>query len=131
MLSGQFSDGQEVRAVPEDQQQVRSVISNLSYLFNTRRGALPHLPDYGLPDITEIYRDVPDSILKLRKSIKEAVERYEPRLRRVRIEAQDSDPYQMRLVFLVSGEMPDRQQVRLQTTFSSNHATAVTPWRQQ
>lgn len=130
VITGRFRDGEEVRAVPPDQHELRSIISNLGYLFNTRRGALPHLPEYGLPDITEIYRDIPDSVLKLRKSIKEAVDQYEPRLRRVRVEPQVTDPYEMRLVFLVSGEMLDGRQVRFQTTFSSNEATAVAPWRQ-
>jgi type VI secretion system protein len=129
VLVGRFSDGEYVSGVSEDEHQLRSIISNLTYLFNTRRGSLPHLPEFGLPDITEIYRDVPDSVLKLRKSLKEAVEQFEPRLRRVRIEPKTTDPYEMRLVFLVSGELPDRRQVRFQTTFSSTEATAVAPFR--
>lgn len=130
VLTGQFADGREVAGVSRDEQQLQSVISNLNYLFNTRCGSLPHLPDYGLPDITEIYRDAPDSVLKLRRSIKEAIERYEPRLRRVRVDPQETDPHEMRLVFIVSGEMPDRKPVRFQTTFSSNEVTHVEPWRQ-
>jgi type VI secretion system protein len=125
VLIGRFADGQVVGSVSEDQHQLLSVLSNLNYLFNTRRGALSHMPDYGLPDITEIYRDIPDSVLKLRKSIKEAVERYEPRLHRVRVDPQETDPAAMRLVFFVSGELSNRQLVRFQTTFSSNEATAV------
>ena len=51
-----------------------SVYADISNLFNTRRGSLPHLPGFGLPDITEIYSDIPDSVMKLRKSLREAVE---------------------------------------------------------
>ena len=129
VLVGHFADGQRIDATPEEDHLLLSVMSNLNYLFKTRRGALVHLPDYGLPDITEIYRDIPDSVLKLRQSIRHAIERYEPRLRRVRVDPQDNEPFEMRLTFLVTGELPNRQPVRFRTTFSSNEGAAVRPWR--
>lgn len=129
VLVGRFADAQRLEATPEEDHLALSVMSNLNYLFKTRRGALEHLPDYGLPDITEIYRDIPDSVLKLRQSIKQAIERYEPRLRRVRVDPQEGNPFEMRLTFLVSGELPNRQSVRFRTTFSSNEGAHVQPWR--
>lgn len=129
VLIGQFGDGRRVETVAEADHEVLSIISNLNYLFNTRAGSLSHLPDYGLPDITEIYRDIPDSVVKLQTAIKRAAEKYEPRLRRVRVEHQDEDEYAMRLVFLLTGELHDRRKVRFETTFSSDHAPRVEPWR--
>lgn len=128
ILLGQFADGHPIEAVSEDNRLVMSIISNLNNLFNTRRGFVAHLPDYGLPDITEIYRDIPDSVLKLQTAIRDAVEKYEPRLRRVRVEHQQTEPFAMRLVFLVSGELMNRQRVRFETTFSSTDPTQVRPW---
>lgn len=130
VLVGRFADGHRLEEVPEDEHEVMSIISNLNYLFNTRAGSIDHLPDYGLPDITEIYRDIPDSIVKLQAAIKQAAEKYEPRLRRVRVEHQKTDSFAMRLVFLLSGELSNRQRVRFQTTFSSNEAPNVRPLQQ-
>lgn len=130
VLMDRFADGRRIGSVAEDEQEVQSIISNLNYLFATRAGSLAHLPDYGLPDITEIYSDVPDSVLKLQVAIKKAAEKYEPRLRRIRVEHQRSDPFSMRLVFLISGELQNRTTVRFETTFSSNEAPNVRPWRQ-
>ena len=129
VLIGHFGDGRPVDTVPEVDHQLMSIISNLNYLFNTRAGSLAHMPDYGLPDITEIYRDIPDSIVKLQGAIKHAAEKYEPRLRRVRVQHQKTDPYSMRLVFLVTGELHNRQKVHFETTFSSNESPRVEPWR--
>ena len=115
-------------AAPEGgETRVQSVVANLNRLLNTRRGMLPHLPEYGLPDLTEIYRDIPESVVVLQQAIAKAVARYEPRLRRVRVEPQPGDPYAMELVFLVSGTLDDRHRVQFQTTFSSNDPTHVHP----
>lgn len=128
VLGGRFfkesgGEGQEVAGVRhwqgEDEQRIRSIIGNLDRLFNTRRGAVAHLPDYGLPDISEIYRDMPDSLDGLKEAIQAAVEKYEPRLRRVRVEHQATQQYAMRLVFILSAELVDHRKIEFQTTFST------------
>lgn len=129
VLRGRFEDGRALDRVPVESWPPASVLSNLRILFSTRRGALSHLPDYGLPDIVEVYRDMPDSVEPLQRALKQAVEAYEPRLRRVRIEHRVTDPYAMRLVFLLSGELDGGERVRFQTTFSSNASVEVGPWR--
>jgi type VI secretion system protein len=131
VLVGEFADGRPVSEVGESEHLVLSIIGNLSRLFNTRRGAVAHLPDYGLPDISEIYRDMPDSVVELQDAIRLSVERYEPRLRRVRVDHERSDPYAMRLVFLLSGELHDRRRVQFQTTFSSHELVDVRPWQRE
>ncbi len=131
VLSGRFADGRRVDEIHEAYHRVPSILGNLERLFNTRRGSIRHLPDYGLPDITEIYRDIPDSVEKLREALLKAVQRYEPRLRRIRIKAQPIDPYAMRLEFLLSAELVDRTPVRFQTTFSSIEAAHVMPYTRQ
>ncbi len=128
VLSNHFADGRRLDETSSDEHRVLSVVGNLNRLFNARRGSLVHLPDYGLPDISEIYRDMPDSVIELREAVRQAVEKYEPRLRRVRVEHQNTDPYAMRLIFLLSGELSDRRKVRLQTTFSSHETVDVRPW---
>src|SRR5512141_2290170 len=92
ILFGQFLDGQVVSDEHPAQWKLRSIIDNLSRLFNTRRGSVAHLLDYGLPDISQVYRDLPLSLDGLRAAIKQVVEKYEPRLRHVRVEQQQQGP---------------------------------------
>jgi type VI secretion system protein len=127
VLVGHFSDETSVEAATPAERRVRSVVSHLGYLFNTRRGSLPHLPEYGLPDVAEVYRDMPDSVEPLRLALKEVVERYEPRLKRVRVESAKSDPHAMRLIFVVSGQTIGGDDLRLQTTFSSSDPAEIEP----
>ena len=127
VLSGGFSDGRPLSTVPEERRLLWSVVSNLNRLFNTRRGAIPHLPDYGLPDLKTVYRDAPRSGDELRRAIKDSIEKYEPRLRRVRVERRDTDEFAMRLVFIVSAVLEGGQRVRFETTVESQRSTRVEP----
>ncbi len=130
LLQGSFTDGSPVgEAVRGEDARIRSVLSNLQNLLNARRGAVGHLPAYGLPDISEVYRDMPDSIALLQQAIKETIETYEPRLARVRVEHRSADRHAMRLVFLISGEMAGGPRVRFETTFSATNAAKVSSWR--
>lgn len=123
VLEGRFGAGPPMEAVPASERALHSVIANLQRLFNTRQGAVEHLPDYGLPDLTTVYRDAPDSFDRLRRALREAVERYEPRLRRVHVEP--AEQAAMRLSFIVSGELERGRRIRLQTTFISQEPTVV------
>jgi type VI secretion system protein len=131
VILGHFLDGQAVADEDSAHRKLRSIIDNLSRLFNTRRGSISHIPDYGLPDISQVYRDLPYSIDGLRAAIKQVVEKYEPRLRRVRVEQQQGreEDYEMRVSFIVSGELLQGQKVQFQTTFKSNDLAEVRPWR--
>jgi type VI secretion system protein len=127
VLRGTFIDGRRLASVSRETWRERSIISNLDRLMNTRRGALSHLPDYGLPDLSDVYRDMPGSIIELQGAIESAVETYEPRLRRVRVEHQATDRYAMQLVFLLTAESLDGERIRFRTTFSSEEEARVTP----
>jgi len=125
VLSGSFADGRTLDSVPASEHRVTSIVTHLNHLLSTRQGTLAHLPDYGLPDISEIYRDMPDSIVDLQRAIKQTVERFEPRLRRVHVIYHETDRLNMRLVFLLRGEMLDRKPVEFQTVFSSHELVRV------
>jgi type VI secretion system protein len=132
VLLGRFLSGEALFDEDESQHKLLSIIDNLTRLFNTRRGSLAHLPDYGLPDVSQVYRELPYSIDGLRAAIKDVIEKYEPRLRRVRVEKQEKDKdgeYDMRVSFIVSAELLKGQRVQFQTTFASNDLAEVRPWR--
>jgi type VI secretion system protein len=63
----------------------RSIRNNMKGLLNTRRGSLGHMPDYGIPDISVIHKEFPDSIEMLRRAIIDAIRRFEPRLTDVEV----------------------------------------------
>jgi type VI secretion system protein len=79
-----------------------------------------------------VYRDLPYSIDGLRSAIRDVVEKYEPRLRRVRVEKQEKskdEEFDMRVSFIVTGEILKGQRVQFQTTFASSDLAEVRPWR--
>ena len=131
ILLGHFLDGQPIADEDPDHLKLRSIIDNLSRLFNSRRGSIAHLPDYGLPDISQVYRDLPYSIDGLRVAIKQVVEKYEPRFRRVRVEKLQGREYEfdMRVSFILTGELRQGQKVQFRTTFKSNDLAEVRSWR--
>lgn len=124
-LVGHFADGQSIRSVDSRQQRVQSILDHLVRLMNARRGMLSHLPDYGLPDIQEIYQAMPESVDVLGRMIKATIETYEPRLRRVEVLEQPSDDSEFRISFLVRGEVVGGERVKFLTTFSSSGQAKV------
>jgi type VI secretion system protein len=124
-LTGRFADGARLTDVPESDHRLRSILGNLGRLFNTRRGTLLHVPEFGLPDISNVSRAVPAEVESIRRAIREAVERFEPRLGRVRVDQDVSDQSSPYLVFLLSAEMAQLGRVQFQTTIRTDDLVEV------
>ena len=62
-----------------------SVRRHLQRLLNARHGLSEAMPDYGLPALTDLTIGSGDYIHAIQEAIRVAVEKYEPRLRRVRV----------------------------------------------
>jgi type VI secretion system protein len=75
-----------------------SVMANLRRMLNSRQGISQTVPDYGLPDLTDIVHAFPEAIDVCRRSIRQSLEKYEPRLRNVIVThaADDDDPFHLR-----------------------------------
>lgn len=131
VLSGYVDDGRRLDTVADGDRLTHSVIANLERLFNARRGSVQHLPDYGLPDVSEIYRDMPDSLGILQSAVEDVILKYEPRLRNLRLVPQQTDPYRMQLVFTLTAELANRKKVRLETVFSTHELVNVRPGREE
>lgn len=71
---------------------VQSIKEHLIILLNTRRGSISHLPDYGLPDSTQVSIKDLKSIINFGKEIEETVKKYEPRLIHVRVKQMEHNP---------------------------------------
>jgi type VI secretion system protein len=92
MLLGQI--GGESLDLHDDQTlECLSVQQNVQRILNTRAGALKHLPDYGLPDMTNIYKALPSSAHALRQQMEATLLKYEPRIRAIEIDIlENGDP---------------------------------------
>lgn len=92
MLLGHI-DGEALADHNDNTLEILSVQANIRRILNTRAGALKHIPDYGLPDLTEVYKNLPASVHDLRAQVENTLLKFEPRLRSVGIEISDNaDP---------------------------------------
>jgi type VI secretion system protein len=105
-----------------------SIRNNLKMILNTRRDTLPHLPDYGLPDISVVYKDFPDSLESVRRAIANAIEKYEPRLEDVRVRLIESEHKVFRATYLVSAKVRrgyEEEGVQFKTRINSDGGTEI------
>ncbi|MGV3344891.1 type VI secretion system baseplate subunit TssE [Enterobacteriaceae bacterium LUAb1] len=85
ILYGNFSGGLDLHQVSEENQTILSVLDNMQRILNARAGAVAHLPDYGLPDMTKILQGMPGTAHQLMRTLSEVLLKYEPRLRRIEV----------------------------------------------
>jgi type VI secretion system protein len=62
-----------------------SVLEHLRVLLNARRGEAPTVPDYGVPDITDLIHTLPAGIQGLTRALRDTILTYEPRLKNVNV----------------------------------------------
>ncbi len=82
-----------------------SVLSNLRNLLNSRRGIAPAQPGYGIPDMVDLTASFPEGVTGMRRAIKETIETYEPRLRRVNVKYVETDDDPLALRFEITAEL--------------------------
>ena len=59
------------------------MLAHLRQMLNSRRGISITVPEYGIPDLSDLVHSFPEAIAFMRRAIREGIERYEPRLRNV------------------------------------------------
>ncbi len=85
LLLQNFSGEFDLHQVREEDQPVLSVLDNLQRILNCRAGTLSHLPDYGLPDMSQILHGMPGSAHGLMATLHDRLLKYEPRLASVQV----------------------------------------------
>lgn len=78
MLLGHI-DGEALEDHDDSTLEMLSVQANIRRILNTRARALKHFPDYGLPDLTEVYKNLPASVHDLRNRTEGTLLKFEPR----------------------------------------------------
>ena len=86
------------RSREDPKRTIGSVLDHLKQILNTRQGSVPIGEDYGVPDFTELLHAYPDSVRDFERSIRQTIQKYEPRLNgvRVRLIPQDEDILSLR-----------------------------------
>lgn len=120
LLTGSYLDGIPTDQRADDEVLIHSVMDHLTRLFNTRRGSVPHLPDYGLPDVVEIYQGIPYTVEYLKQCILENIQKYEPRLICHSIIPSIRPGVWAILQFRITGILKSGQSVEIRTLFNSD-----------
>ncbi|MBK9118834.1 MAG: type VI secretion system baseplate subunit TssE [Phycisphaerales bacterium] len=94
--------GEDLEALME------SIRRNLRRLLNARQGMCEAAPEYGLPTLSELIVGNQQYVLRVQDAIRTAIERYEPRLRRVRVTQQAVSESRHTLLFRVDAVMVGR-----------------------
>jgi len=61
------------------------ILEHLRGICSTRLGAALACPEYGIPDMSEMFVSFPDAIRKIGTALRFCIETYEPRLAEVRV----------------------------------------------
>ncbi len=56
------------------------MLSHLQRILNTRQGNVPIADDYGVPDFLDFLQTYPESVHEIERNIRNAIDKYEPRL---------------------------------------------------
>jgi type VI secretion system protein len=97
-------------------------------MLNVRQGSVSTLPDYGIPDLNSLFMQYPDAVLALRRIIKELLEKYEPRLRRINVRylPDDENPLILRFEITAHLVMQDStERLRFETAVGDNGKVQV------
>jgi len=116
VLRGEMDDGAPVRGAGE-RALIASIRDHLRRLFNARQGTIRHLPDHGLPDVPALYGGLPYSVDELAREIQRTVERYEPRLERVRVRVVPIYNQEAVLGIELAGRLPGGDWAHFQSAF--------------
>ena len=100
-----------------------SIVENIKLILQSRRGAITHLPTFGLPDFRKIYLergfDVPVRLM-ICQLIKETLLTYEPRIEDIEIIPKHFDPENLRLTLEIEATVIGKHgKELLLTEFSS------------
>lgn len=123
-ITGFFANGVAIDEFDAATQTFLSVQDNIQRILNSRRGCLAHLPDYGLGDLSLIYRHLPASAHILKREIETTLLRYEPRLKSIDI-ALEVPESGMLLSFVMTCHLQHAGLVRYGTHFMPDGRTRL------
>ncbi len=114
---GRFSEDDKLR---------QSIIENLKRIFQVRRGSIGHLPDFGMPDIMQVYLNSGGSMEPICEQIQQTIVKYEPRIEKAVVEKRQFDEKNIRVSMRIAVTVAGRSKTELLfTEFSTTGWTKV------
>jgi len=124
----EFPETLESRDLPGDPEQiVDAVCEHLHLMFNTRQGNALTVPDYGTSDFSDVTRGYEEEA-KVQEELRQSIERYEPRLKEVRVafNKDEDDPFSMHFDIYAMVETGDSERrTRFRSTIENNGQVTV------
>ncbi len=93
------------RSTSDERLAINGVIAHLEKLLNTRQGNALIAPDYGIPDFGELLHTYPESIKEMERALKQAIQKYEPRLKGVRVKFVPNEDNPLDLSFEIKAKL--------------------------
>jgi type VI secretion system protein len=128
LLERLAASGQErgvLRSRPSAEEDIdarmESVRRNIIRLLNARQGMSETAPDYGMPALADLLADSADVVHRVQEAIRTTIDKYEPRLRQVRVSHSPAADEHQTLVFRIDGMLTSRsgnQRVWYQTAIA-------------
>ncbi|HDS2561298.1 TPA: type VI secretion system baseplate subunit TssE [Klebsiella aerogenes] len=130
MLYGNVTGGLDLDQISEQNQTILSVLDNMQRILNSRAGALAHLPDYGLPDMTRILQGMPGTAHELMGALSAVLLKYEPRLKKLTVVLLEQNvPGELR--YAIDAELKGVGLVRYGTEFMPEGRVMLRHMKQQ
>lgn len=110
---------------------INSILKHLSNILNTRHGSVQIADNYGMPDLTNFSGDnLGIAVMELEKLMKNTIEKYEPRLKNVKVSYNPNMNSNLTLKFGLSAEIitdygEDQQPIFFETVITSDGAVRV------
>ncbi|MBU0994970.1 MAG: type VI secretion system baseplate subunit TssE [Proteobacteria bacterium] len=101
---------------------INSVLSHLQRVLNTKMGNVQIADDFGLPDFTDLIYNYPEAVRGLERSIQVMIQKYEPRLRLVRVRFVPQEDARLALDFQITAEI-DNENEKIPVLFESQMDT--------
>ena len=99
-------DSEAPRTIRENTSRLTdSVLANLKRVLNSRHGIAMIREDYGIPDISDLIHSFPEANARMRLAVKTSIEKFEPRLRRVRVKSVENEDEPLALHLEITAEL--------------------------
>ena len=100
---------------------IDSVLRHLQRILNTKQGNVPIAEDYGVPDFTDFLHSYPDSVREMERTLRLVIQKYEPRLKAVRVSFVPQDESTLSLSFQITARLSteEKTQVLFETRVDS------------
>ncbi|CCP08556.1 type VI secretion system baseplate subunit TssE [Erwinia amylovora] len=130
ILTGNFIGDLPLELISEEDQVILSVLDQIQRIMNSRAGTLSHLPDYGLPDMTQILQGMPGTAQQLMRVLSAVLLKYEPRLKSIKVSMlEQTIPGELR--YAIDAELKGIGLVRYGTEFMPEGRVLIRHLKQQ